>query len=142
MLSRSLEVFLYFAVLLGYVLIISSTASRIQHHVYRFAFLFVALVPVNFVVNYVTVWAFGTARYSVWTGALIIALLLATPYFFPAANRTTQTHALTGDFNNYSENGCAAKVVGEIAIFHQLVCGLSHPRSSRPQVCLYIRRLG
>ena len=73
----------YFAVLLGYVFILSSTASRIQHHVYRFAFLFVALVPVNFVVNYVTVWAFGYHKMG-WTGALIIALLLATVFtFFP-----------------------------------------------------------
>ena len=37
--SRSLGSISYFAVLLGHVFILSSTASRIQHHVYRFAFL-------------------------------------------------------------------------------------------------------
>ena len=64
------------AILLGVWGFLSQTAPIIPNRVCRFAFLFVVCVPLNFVCNYVNVWAFGYHRMS-WTGAIIIAVLLA-----------------------------------------------------------------
>ena len=57
--------------------ILSKTVPSIPNKVYRFVFLFVVCVPFNFVSNYVDVRLLGYHKMG-WTGALIIALLLAT----------------------------------------------------------------
>lgn len=53
------------------------TVPIMPNKVCRFVFLFVLGLPLNFVINYVNVWAFGYHKMS-RTGAIIIALLLAT----------------------------------------------------------------
>jgi hypothetical protein len=65
------------AILVGFAFILSKTVPSMPNKVCRFVFLFVLCVPLNFVVNYVDVWAFGYHKMG-WTGALIIALLPAT----------------------------------------------------------------
>lgn len=57
--------------------IFNKTVPSMPNKVCRFVFLFVLCVPLNFVFNYVNVWAFGYHKMS-WTAAIIIALLLAT----------------------------------------------------------------
>jgi len=66
---------LSFLVAIGFVF--SKTVPSMPNKVCRFLFLFTLWVPLNFVFNYVHVWAFGWHRMS-WTGAIIIAVLFAT----------------------------------------------------------------
>jgi hypothetical protein len=65
------------ALTVGYAFILSKTVPIIPNKVCRFVFLFVFFVPLNFGMNYVNVWAFGYHKMG-WTGAVVIALLLAT----------------------------------------------------------------
>ena len=66
------------AVLVGLAFVLSRALPRLpQKKVYRFAFLLVVWVPVNFVVNYINVQTRGFHKMS-WAGAFIIALVLAT----------------------------------------------------------------
>jgi hypothetical protein len=65
------------AMLVGIAFIFSKTVPSMPNKVCRFVFLFVLWLPLNFVFNYVNVWAFGYHKMS-WTGAIIIALLLAS----------------------------------------------------------------
>lgn len=65
------------AILFGSAFILSKTAPSIPNKwVYRFLFLFVLGVPLNFVVNYFDVRVLGYHKMG-WGGASIIALLLA-----------------------------------------------------------------
>jgi hypothetical protein len=65
------------AILFGSAFILSKTAPSIPDKwVYRFLFLFVLGVPLNFVVNYFDVRLLGYHKMG-WGGASIIALLLA-----------------------------------------------------------------
>ncbi len=65
------------AILVGSAFILSKTAPRIPNKwVYRFVFLFVLGVPLNFVVNYFDVRLLGYHNMG-WGGAFIIALLIA-----------------------------------------------------------------
>jgi len=65
------------AIYVGIAFIISKTAPRIPNKwVYRFVFLFVLGLPMNFVVNYVNVRLLGYHKMG-WGGASIIALSLA-----------------------------------------------------------------
>jgi hypothetical protein len=64
------------ALAVGVGFIFSKTAPSMPNKICRFVFLFALWVPLNFVFNYVNVWAFGFHRMS-WTGAIIIAVLLA-----------------------------------------------------------------
>jgi hypothetical protein len=64
------------ALSVGISFIFRKTAPSMPNKRCRFIFLFALWVPLNFVFNYVNVWAFGYHRMS-WTGAIIIALLLA-----------------------------------------------------------------
>lgn len=65
------------AIAVGIGFIFSKTLPSMPNKVCRFVFLFALWVPLNFVFNYVNVWAFGYHKMS-WTGAIFIALLLAT----------------------------------------------------------------
>lgn len=65
------------AIAVGAAFILGETMPIMPNKVCRFVFLFVLGVPLNFVINYVNVWAFGYHKMS-RTGAIIIALLLAT----------------------------------------------------------------
>jgi predicted tellurium resistance membrane protein TerC len=66
------------AIVVGLAFALSRTVRRLpQNKLYHFAFLFVMWVPVNFSINYVNVQTLGFHKMS-WTGALIIALILAT----------------------------------------------------------------
>ena len=56
--------------------ILSKTLPNIMNKVYRFVFLFILGVPLNFVINYVNVRLLGYHKMG-WTGASTIALLLA-----------------------------------------------------------------
>jgi hypothetical protein len=56
--------------------IVSKAVPRLPNKMYRFVFLFVMFLPVNFGVNYVNVQLLGYHKMG-WTGASIIALLLA-----------------------------------------------------------------
>jgi len=66
---------LAFMMAIGFVF--SKTVPSMPNKVCRFLFLFALWVPLNFLFNYINVWAFGWHRMS-WTGAIIIAVLLAT----------------------------------------------------------------
>jgi hypothetical protein len=84
-----------FAALFAIVLIIAftlgTTVPWMPNKVCRFILLFLFCVPLNFVVNYVNVWAFGYHRMS-RTGSLVIALLLATyGTFLPQQPRKPNT---------------------------------------------------
>jgi hypothetical protein len=65
------------AIAVGIAFILSKTVPSMPNKVCRFFVLLVLWVPLNFVINYVNVWAFGYHKMS-WTGAFIIALLFAT----------------------------------------------------------------
>ena len=65
------------AIVGGFAFILSRTVPSMPNKVCRFVFLFALFVPLNFVVNYVNVWAFGYHKIG-WTAAFIGALLLAT----------------------------------------------------------------
>ena len=65
------------AIIVGIAFILSKTVPSIPNKVWRFVFLFVLCVPLNFVINYINVWAFGYHKIG-WTAAFIGALLLAT----------------------------------------------------------------
>ncbi len=56
--------------------ILSKTVPRMPNKMCRFVFLFVLCLPLNFGVNYVNVQLLGYHKMG-WTGASIIALLLA-----------------------------------------------------------------
>jgi hypothetical protein len=56
--------------------ILSITVPRMPNKMCRFLFLFVLCLPLNFGVNYVNVQLLGYHKMG-WTGASIIALLLA-----------------------------------------------------------------
>jgi hypothetical protein len=65
------------AIYVGSAFILSKTAPSIPNKwVYRFVFLFVLCVPLNFVVNYVNVRLLGYHKMG-WGGASTIALLVA-----------------------------------------------------------------
>ena len=65
------------AVLVGLAFVLSKTVPRLtKHWVYRFAFLLLVWVPINFVINYINVQTQGFHKMS-WTGAFIIALIMA-----------------------------------------------------------------
>jgi len=61
-------------IVVGLAFILSRTMPR--NKAYRFVFLFVLLVPVIFVINYVDVWTRGYHKMD-WTWAFIIAFLVA-----------------------------------------------------------------
>jgi hypothetical protein len=62
---------------IGLAFILSRTIPLLpRNKAYRFVFLFVLFVPFNFIVNYVNVSFWGWHKMG-WTGALIIACLLA-----------------------------------------------------------------
>jgi len=65
------------SVLVGAAFIFSKTVASMSNKVFRFVVLFVLCVPLNFVINYVNIWAFGYHKMG-WNGALIIALVFAT----------------------------------------------------------------
>jgi hypothetical protein len=66
------------AIVVGLAFVLGRTQpSMPRNKVCRFALLFVLCVPLNFVINYVRVWTLGYHKLS-WTGAFILALLLAT----------------------------------------------------------------
>ena len=65
------------AIAVGIAFILSKTVPSMHNKVCRFVFLFVLWVPLNFVINYVNVRLLGYHKMS-WTGALVIALLVAT----------------------------------------------------------------
>jgi hypothetical protein len=71
-----LRIIVYCAILVGIGFIFSRTVPSMPNKIFRFVFLFVLSLPLNFIANYVNVWAFGYHKMS-WTGAIIIALLLA-----------------------------------------------------------------
>jgi len=56
--------------------ILSRTVPRMANKIWRFVFLFVLFLPLNFGVNYVNVQLLGYHKMG-WTGASVIALLLA-----------------------------------------------------------------
>ena len=62
------------AIIVGVAFILSRTVPR--NKVYRFVFLLVLCVPLNFVINYADVSFLGYHRMG-WTGTFIIALLFA-----------------------------------------------------------------
>jgi len=64
------------ALAVGMAFIFGKTVPIMPNKVLRFVFLFALGVPINFVFNYVHVWAFGYHKLS-WTGAIVIGLLLA-----------------------------------------------------------------
>jgi hypothetical protein len=64
------------AILLVAAFILGVIVPWLPNKICRFVFLFVFCVPLNFIVNYVNVWAFGYHRMG-RTGSLIIAMLLA-----------------------------------------------------------------
>jgi predicted tellurium resistance membrane protein TerC len=65
------------AVLVGLAFVLSRTVPRLpKNKLYRFAFLLIVWVPVNFVINFINVQTRGFHKMS-WTGAFIIALILA-----------------------------------------------------------------
>lgn len=63
------------AIVAGVAFILPLT-SLPQSKLARFAFLFILGIPLNLIINYVNVWGFGYHRMG-WTGAAVIALLLA-----------------------------------------------------------------
>ena len=65
------------AIVVGLAFILSTIVPRMaRNKVYRFVFLFVLGVPLNFVINYVDVSTRGYHKMG-WTGAFIIAFLFA-----------------------------------------------------------------
>jgi hypothetical protein len=79
------------AIAVGIAFILSKTVPSMPNKVCRFVFLFVLWVPLNFVINYVNVRLFGYHTMS-WTGALIIAFLIATLFtFFPPQPHNSNT---------------------------------------------------
>jgi hypothetical protein len=64
------------AIAVGAAFILSKTLPRVPRKVYRFVFLFVLCVPLNFTINYVNVSFLGYHEMG-WTGTFIIALLVA-----------------------------------------------------------------
>jgi len=78
MLLRLIGIVAELSVLAGLALVLNRTVPLLpQRKVYRFAFLLVVWVPVNFAINYINVQTRGYHKMS-WTGAFIIALVLAT----------------------------------------------------------------
>jgi hypothetical protein len=65
-----------FAIVLIIAFVLATTVPLMPNKVWRFVYLFLFAIPLNFAVNYVNVWAFGYHRMS-RTGALIIAFVLA-----------------------------------------------------------------
>lgn len=79
------------AITVGMAYILSKTVPRIPNKVYRFVFLLVLCVPLNFAVNYVNVTCFGYHKMG-WTGASIIAFLLAAlGTFWPPQPHSSNT---------------------------------------------------
>ncbi len=79
------------AVLLAVAFILGGIMPSMPNKLYRFVFLFVLCVPLNFVINYVNVWACGYHKMG-RTGALIIAVLLAAyGTFLPSQPRRSNT---------------------------------------------------
>ena len=64
------------AITVAMAFILDKTVPRIPNKMCRFVFLFVLCLPWNFGVNYVNVQLLGYHKMG-WTGATIIALLLA-----------------------------------------------------------------
>jgi hypothetical protein len=80
-----------FAIVLMVAFTLATTVPWMPNKVFRFIFLFVFCVPLNFVVNYLNVWAFGYHKMG-RRGSLIIALLFATyGTFLPPQRRKTNT---------------------------------------------------
>lgn len=73
-----------FAIVLIIAFVLATTVPLMPNKVWRFVYLFLFAIPLNFTVNYVNVWAFGYHKMS-RTGALIIAFLLAVygTFFLP-----------------------------------------------------------
>ncbi len=69
------------AIAVGIAFILSKTVPSMPKKVCHFVFLFVLWVPLNFVINYVNVRLLGYHKMT-GTGALIIALLVATLFTF------------------------------------------------------------
>jgi uncharacterized protein YqgC (DUF456 family) len=79
------------AILAGMAYILSKTVPSMPNTVVRFISLFVLSLPMNFVANYVNVRLLGYHKMG-WTGAFIIALLLATLIaFFPPQSHNSNT---------------------------------------------------
>jgi hypothetical protein len=77
-------------IIVGLAFILSKTVPSMPNKVCCFVFLFVLWVPVNFLINYIRVRAFGTTGMS-WTGASIIALILATWGTFLSSQQNSNT---------------------------------------------------
>lgn len=71
------------AVAVGAAFIVGKSVPSIPNKVYRFIFLFVLWVPVNFVFNYVDIQLLGYHKMG-WTAVSVIALIFAIfGTFFP-----------------------------------------------------------
>jgi hypothetical protein len=66
------------AIVVGFAFILGRTVPSIPNKVSRFMFLFLLFIPLDRVINYVNVWAFGYHEGGGWTWTLIIALVAAT----------------------------------------------------------------
>ena len=77
------------AIVVGVAFILSRTLPRTK--VYRFVFLFVLCVPMNFVINYMDVSFLGYHKMG-WIGIFIIALLVAIcGTFWPPQTHNSNT---------------------------------------------------
>ena len=66
------------AVLVVIAFVLTRTVPRLpKNKLYRFAFLLIVWIPLNFVINFINVQTRGYHKMS-WTGAFTIALVLAT----------------------------------------------------------------
>jgi len=92
MLSVPVAIFAKCAIYVGLGFILSRTMpSMPQNKIIRFAFLFVVWVPMNFVINYINVRGLEYHKMS-WTGAFVIALILATyGTFLPSQRYNSNT---------------------------------------------------
>jgi hypothetical protein len=80
------------AIVVGLAFVLSRTVPRMpRNKVYRFIFWFVLCVPLNFIINYVNVSFLGYHKMG-WTGAFIIALLVAIcGTFWPLQTHNSNT---------------------------------------------------
>ncbi len=80
------------AIVVGLAFIFSRTVPRMpRSKVYRFVFLFVLCVPLNFVINYVNIFTLGYHKMG-WIGTFIIAFLVAIcGTFWPSQPHNSNT---------------------------------------------------
>src|SRR6185437_2610826 len=97
----------YFVILLGCAFIVGNIEPIMSRSkVFRFVFFFLLCIPLNLIINYVRIWAFGSHKMSLG-GASIYALFFAIFGTFLPPSPATKAQTPIG--KEQSINGCSTQ---------------------------------